>query len=196
MRICTMRTLSRGVLFCSIAIVTAAWNNEQKLKTKRQEVFTSPFKLNNGINGVASFADVTSRNGKVSTLSGVKLFPTMNRPINVGNSNARQFFYPITVSKESDGKFASNSIQIYPESVVVSARSGYGPNIKPWPGKINVPFEEDIFNHPDLEPFNVPRHLDAWFPKDIFKPVVPPTIDHFRNNWLYPTFNPFVNIWR
>ncbi|XP_026758618.2 uncharacterized protein LOC113518057 [Galleria mellonella] len=189
-----MRIFSQAVLLITAVVVTAAWTIEHKPKIKRQEAF-KPFNTNSGLTGVASIAGVTSRNGRVSSLSGIKLFPSVNQEI-VGNGDARQFFYPLTVSKESDGKFASNSIQVYPGSVIVSAKSGYGPNVKSWPAKLDLPFDGDIFLQPDLDVFSTARNLDTWFPKNIFRPIVPPTIDNFRNNWLYPTYNPFVNIWR
>lgn len=143
--------------------------------------------------GIASLAGIASRNGRLSSLTGVKLLPTMDS-VSLSSDGA-PFFYPLTVTKEGDGKFASGSIQFFPGSVMVSssAKSGYGPELKSWP-KMDMPIATDVFL-PPLDLFSSPRNLDPWFPKDIFKPIPPPQMPGL-DTWLYPRFNPFVNLWR
>lgn len=159
-----------------------------------------PAESNNGLVGVASIASIASRNSRVSSLGGIQIYPGLDAPITVSNTDGEGYFYPLTVTKEADGKYASGSIQLlpgYPGSVVVSstARSGYGPELK-LPININKPLlKEFIIPIPELfDKARAPDPVEPWFLKNLL-PISQPRFD-VDNAWFYPNFNPFMNFWR
>ncbi|XP_028166945.1 uncharacterized protein LOC114357511 [Ostrinia furnacalis] len=184
----------RLYFFCTILIVFVKADD---LPRPEQEVLQP--EESNGIFGVSSVAGIASRNGRVSSLGGIQIYPGLDQQITYTSNDGAGYYYPLTVTKEGDGKYASGSIQLYPGSVVVSstARSGYPSDIKALPLSINRPFKEFLFQPvPDF--FEKQRNIDPiepWFLKNMF-PFSPPRPDVAENPWLYPTFNPFLNFWR
>lgn len=143
-----------------------------------------PINTKDGIVGVASVAGIASRNGRVSSIGGIKFFPSMESV----SSKDQRYYYPLTVSAEKDGRYASGTVQVLPGYVSTSARAGYAP-----PNQKN-PFQNDMFfQFQPQDMFN--RNLESWFPKDMFQNFSPQP-DVLRNGWFYPSFNPFVNFWR
>ncbi|KAL0851532.1 hypothetical protein ABMA28_007321 [Loxostege sticticalis] len=181
-------------LFCTIAFVTA----DDQQQRPDQEVLQPA--ESNGLYGVASIAGVASRNGRVSSLGGIQFYPGLDPSLTLTNNDGAGYYYPLTVTKEGDGKYASGSIQFYPGSVVVSstARSGFPSDIKPLPLNINNRLFKDIMFQPLPDYFEKARNVDPiepWFLKNAF-PFSPPRPDVADNSWFYPTFNPFLNFWR
>lgn len=116
-------------------------------------------------------------------MGGIKFYPGSGS-MTVSNRNG--IYYPLTVSAEKDGKYASGTVQIYPGFVSSSARAGYVP-----PDQERPYFNEMFLQPQDL--FETARNFDPWFPKDMFQNI-PRT--NVRNGWFYPSYNPFVNFWR
>uniref|UniRef100_A0A2A4JGI3 DUF4774 domain-containing protein n=1 Tax=Heliothis virescens TaxID=7102 RepID=A0A2A4JGI3_HELVI len=81
--------------------------------------------------GVASIAGVESRNGRVSSISGVKFYPSADSMVKTdskGNyifkSSDSKMGMPLTITKQGDG--VSGTIRIMPGSVSVSSSANSG----------------------------------------------------------------------
>lgn len=114
-------------------------------------------------------------------MGSIKVFP--ENPMTFSGDG---IYYPLTVSTQKDGRYASGTVQAYPGFASATARAGYTPNH-------NGPLFNNLFTQPDV--FTA-RDLRPWFSNDLYTNFAPPKPDHFKNNWLFPTFNPFMNFWR
>lgn len=139
-----------------------------------------PIIEHNKLIGIASVAGIISRNGRVSSLGGIKMLP--GKPITFTGDG---MYYPLTVSTQKDGKYSSGSVQVYPGFASATARAGYALNQ-------NEPAFNDVFIKPDM----FTRNVGPWFSKDLFRNFSPSKPNSFKNTWLYPSFNPFMNYWR
>ncbi|CAG4986442.1 unnamed protein product [Parnassius apollo] len=170
----------------------AAFKNTGGKDNVHQEIMT----IHNGddIVGVSSVAGVTSMNGKVSSVGGVKFFPAPGKG-GGKNRDTFTFAYPINGNKG----MAEGSISMNPGSVVVSS-SSYNtkiPERNTW-HQLH-PMFDPLMHWPTINDFIFPHHfdfdstfIDPWFPKTMIDRNVP-TKSVLR---MYPNFNPFLNLWR
>lgn len=162
-------------------------------RQERQSDFDS------NILGVASVAGVTSRNGRISTTGGIHFY---RAPEGTIATNGDGYYNPLTFTKATNGKYASGSVQIHPGALGISssAQAGYiDPNFNPWPADqwrvqnqwpLDWPMQNDQWpvQNQLYTPFG---QRTPWFKK--VKIDLPQTRDV---RWMYPSFNPFMNLWR
>lgn len=155
--------------------------------------------------GVASIAGVTSRNGRVSSVSSVKFYPSPGQDMTFFYPNAKsvdKIPEPISFSREENGRITSGSIKYGPSgsvSVSSSARSAYPTGSNKFSKPVMIPmrashdFDDMFFPYP-MTPFNS-RSFDPWIPHDFsVREPAQPRFDTFKNGWPYPSFSPF-NFW-
>ncbi|XP_063899536.1 uncharacterized protein LOC110377519 [Helicoverpa armigera] len=128
-------------------------------KASRVHHVSASASVSNGM-GVASIAGVESRNGRVSSISGVKFYPSADSMVKTdskGNyyfkSSENKMQMPLTITKQGDG--VSGTIRIMPGSVSVSssansgsASASAGPKITgfdPWSTSFMKPMMNDLF---------------------------------------------------
>ncbi|KAI5634007.1 hypothetical protein NE865_13257 [Phthorimaea operculella] len=185
-----MRSLSL-VLYVAIASCAVKVNSEISDDLQGEASST------NSLIGVASVAGITSRNGRVSSVRGVKFFPGSSpefeyfNPLEYSNGDVNS--YPFTVSTQRDGKFAS--VHSSPGYISASAGSGFGPPSTEYnPRNVGQQRSLNGFFYQPQTIFG-PRQLQSWFPKDLFQGFHP-SAHEVRNGWLINNFNPFMNFWR
>lgn len=155
-------------------------------------VVTKTFRSPDGVYGIASISGVASRNGRVSSMSGVNFYPANNREGSIVLAKSgNKLPEPITFSKEENGKYTSGTIKIGPGSVSVSsiARSGF-----PADSSSTLKLDDDMF-FSSIPSFHA-RSLNPWFPNNI-NFMQPFRYNTMRPSWAYPNYNPyFFNLWR
>ncbi|RVE47775.1 hypothetical protein evm_007530 [Chilo suppressalis] len=154
---------------------------------------------NNGFYGVASVAGITSRNGRISSLGGIQIYPGTDSSVRVTNEGVT-FYHPST--NNAGGNFATGSIGLLgPGSVLVSSTAGSG-DIKPLPLSINVkksspPLLKEFVFQPLPDIFEKARNfqpIEPWFTRNVYA-FNPPKLPSF-DAWVYPNFNQLFSFWR
>ncbi|XP_045496128.1 uncharacterized protein LOC123694675 [Colias croceus] len=129
--------------------------------------------------GVTSVAQVTSRNGKVSSMSGIHYYPVADQK--KGNIN----------SFSKDNKIAPRGM------FVTTYRTGSNPPVtKVWSSDSEMPnLNPWLFNPPIVS-------LRGMFPdfSELHNMATPWPLRHIRNApnynlWRYPIYDPFRNMW-
>lgn len=170
--------------------------------------YIKTFKTNNGY-GVASVAGITSRNGRVSSISGVNFFPSGSNPFNFpAGKSGEKIPEPISFTKEEDGTLTAGHIkygpsgsvsvssfagQAFPESSakVKSAMKTPDQMFKASNFKMNNMIYQDPFAHFSSRSFN------PWFPSMfMFRQPMFENTNMPRQGWPYSNFSPFFNYWR
>ncbi|CAH0592177.1 unnamed protein product [Chrysodeixis includens] len=204
--VCNMNKIGRVfVVYILVVAATGAAEVKQKtVTTSKSESASKPKEQvssakhvsahavisHNDMMGVASIAAVDTRNGRVSSVSGVKVFPPMDSSMVKTDSKGNFIFKsvdgkmpaPITITKEGDG--VKGTIRIAPGSVSVSSSANSG-SASAISGHSSHSGHSGHSSHrfPDLAPLNPwpmpymkPMMHDIFFPDPFFSfPSIPNT---------------------
>lgn len=168
------------------------------------QAIAKTFNTNNGF-GVASIAGVTSRNGRVSSISGVNFFPSGTNPFYFQGRSGEKIPEPISFAKEEDGRFTAGQIKYGPGSVSVtsiarSVDSNKAKSVKAMSTVQNM-FMPSQFKPRDMnyqDPFSTfnTRSPDPWFPNTFMYRQPFQSFNSMKPRWAYSNINPFLNYWR
>lgn len=138
-------------------------------------------------------AGVTSNNGKMSSVGGVKFFHPPGASV-IEDGDTMTFEYPIDGNKG----MAAGFVKMGPGSVIASSSTYSGMPRTEWQLDSsaydlmpNWPIIDDFIFRPHLNMFSRPNYMDPWFPKRAFG-FAPSKPD--PRSWPYPNFDPFL--WR
>ncbi|CAH2049958.1 unnamed protein product, partial [Iphiclides podalirius] len=171
------------------------------VKKDKESIEHGVMAIQNGgdIFGVSSMASVTSNNGKMSSVGGVKFYTPPGASINK-NGDTMTFKYPI----DGNRGIATGFVQMRPGTVIASSstyntgmpeRIDWGLKNPAYDIMRNWPTLNDFVFQPQIDIFEQPTYIDPWFTKHAIDSYAPPKPD-LRNGFPYPNIDPFLNLWR
>ncbi|XP_028031469.1 uncharacterized protein LOC114243993 [Bombyx mandarina] len=158
-----------------------------------------------GGGGVSSVAGISSRNGRVTSYSGIYSHSDLDTPAVIARADTRDLSSktsdgkPLYITKEIDNEFTKGTVKISPGSVSVTSisKSRSAPGSESWRNTLLIPMMPIISNpflRSSISTYD-PR-FNPWFPQELYGSSTQKTDNRFRSNPFYPNFYTFYNNWQ
>ncbi|XP_075988084.1 uncharacterized protein LOC142984157 [Anticarsia gemmatalis] len=172
---------------------TTNWRYSTTTKAPAVRIFSHATGKHGAV-AIASFSGVDSRNGRVSSMDGIKIYPPVDSSM-VKTDDKGNFIFksvdgkmpmPITITRQGDG--VSGTIRILPGSVSVS--SSASSNGKAGPASAVASF------NPWPAPYMKPIMNDIYFPPFPTFPSIPDPVINTRisDNYYHPRITDFPHM--